>query len=429
MKNLDLFINDLKKLVACKPVYADDGSGYPFGRGVKNALDIFLAIAEDMGFFTRNYDDFIGEVVFGEGDEIGIIGHLDVVPAGSGWATDPFSLTLKDGALFGRGVVDDMGPLLLCLYALKQLKDEGIQPSKKFRLFAGCDEETGWRDVEYFNKIGRFPKYGFSPDGNFPVVYAEKGMSIVTFKIPHLKNFCALSGGTVINAVCGGATVRLKMGATKDALTPVLLTKHGLTTTEDGAIKSMGVSCHGSTPEQGVNALKALFEYFAEVGEDVDKVNDFLFNDKSGLRKIGNEQGYVTLSPDVVREESDGIYIDCDCRLPAPLALTDVLPILDTFGIEYSAIEKHPSVMVDKDGVFVQTLLGAYNKVMKDSAAPEAQNGSTFARVFENGCAFGAEFPGVPGTIHQPNENLSLELIEKMFSIYYLAIKGLAEQK
>ncbi len=428
MKNFDLFINDLKRLIACRPVYEKDGSGYPFGKCIKNALDTFLDIADKMGFETHNYDDYMGEVVFGEGEEVGIIGHLDVVPVGSGWSTEPFNLTIKDDALFGRGVADDIGPLLLCLYALKQLKDEGVLPNRKFRIFAGCDEETGWRDVDYFNTVGRFSEYGFSPDGNFPVVYAEKGMAIITFKIPHLKNFCFLKGGTVVNAVCGEATVCAKTDACERALTPVLRAKHGLMTLDNGIIKSVGKSCHGSMPEQGVNALKALFEYFAEVGEDVGSVNDYLFNDKSGLSKIGNEQGYVTLSPDIVREEADGIYIDCDCRFPAPLSLGDLLPVFDTFGIEYVAAEKHPSFMVEKEGDFVQTLLGAYNEVMGVKALPQAQNGSTFARVFEKGCAFGAEFPNVPSTIHQLNENISIADVKKMYNIYYLAVKNFAEK-
>ena len=388
-----------------------------------------MSIAKRMGFETINYDNYVGEVIFGNGkeeDEIGIIGHLDVVPAGSGWQTDPFTLTEKNGVLYGRGIADDKAPLLLCLYALKELKDcldaENKPCNTKFRLIVGCNEETGWQDVEYFSKVSRFPTYGFSPDGNFPVVYAEKGITVATFKIPHLKNFKDITGGTVVNAVCGYAFVT--------QTTPInenLLKKHNLKTDGFGKIESFGVSCHGSMPEKGVNALKGLFEYFIDMGEDVKNVYQCLFADKGGLSSMKNEQGNVTLSPDLICEKDDGIYITCDCRIPAPLSQKDVTPVFDSFGIEYTASEKHPSFMVDKNEPFVQKLLNAYNLVTGENTTPQVETGSTFARVFEKGCAFGPEFPNAPSTIHQANECMSIEDIKKSYSIYKSAIFSLAK--
>ena len=165
-----------------------------------------LEHAREMGFETINYDNYAGEVCFGEGQEIGIIGHLDVVPVGEGWQTNPFELVEKDGFLFGRGVLDDKLPMLLVLYALNELKNSGEKTNKRFRLFLGCNEETGWKDLDYLKSKTTMPEYGFSPDGNFPVCYAEKGIYIIKVQIPKLKNFSSLSGGTVINAVCAHAT-------------------------------------------------------------------------------------------------------------------------------------------------------------------------------------------------------------------------------
>ena len=87
----------------------------------KKALHYFLNLAKNFGFETKNYDDYAGEIIFGEGEEIGIIGHLDVVPEGEGWNTPPYELTKIDGIYYGRGVSDDKGLTLMNLYALKAL--------------------------------------------------------------------------------------------------------------------------------------------------------------------------------------------------------------------------------------------------------------------------------------------------------------------
>ena len=189
-------------LISFKSVLSDKKANAPFGEEIAKALNYTLSLGKKFGFDVINYDDYAGEISVGKGEEIGIMGHIDVVPVGDGWNTDPFTLTKKDGLFFGRGLMDDKAPLLLCLYALKQLKEENIPFNKKIRLFVGCDEESGWRDLDYLNSKTTLPEYGFSPDGDFPVSYAEKGIAIVEFSIPLIKGLSYIKGGTVINAVC-----------------------------------------------------------------------------------------------------------------------------------------------------------------------------------------------------------------------------------
>ena len=149
MRDFSQYILDLEKLISYKTVYSKPEKNAPFGTEIANCFNFFLDLAKSFGFETINYDGYAGEIVFGEGKEVGIIGHLDVVPTGLGWETDPFPLTEKNGVYYGRGVSDDKAPLLSCLYALKELKNSGLKINKKFRLFVGCDEETGWRDIDY----------------------------------------------------------------------------------------------------------------------------------------------------------------------------------------------------------------------------------------------------------------------------------------
>ncbi len=414
------FLTDLKHLLSFKSVLGESKKDMPFGEQNALALSFILSLAKKFGFETINYDNYGGEIIFGEGEEVGIIGHLDVVPTGIGWESDPFTLTEKDGVLYARGIVDDKTAPLQCLYALREIKQIGVKPNRKIRLIVGCDEESGWRDIDYIKTKTTLPEYGFSPDGNFPLSYAEKGITIATFTIPALKNFSNLKGGTVVNAVCDFAQAT----PTDKGIDIALLKKHGLTL-NNGVIESRGKAAHGSCPHLGINALKALFEYFLDMGEDVKNIVDYLFYDKGDISLIENEQGKVTLSPDLLIEENGKIKIVCDCRIPAPLQTTDLLSTFDKFNLPYTAVEKHPSVMVEKNGWFVDCLLSAYNSATGESATPISLGGSTFARAFNKGCAFGPEFPDKNYNIHDANEHISVEDLLLSFDIYKRAILNL----
>ncbi len=424
MQNFDSFISDLSTLISFKSVESPAKENMPFGEGVNNALNYFLNLAREFGFSVKNYDNYMGEITFGNGPELGIIGHLDVVPEGDGWETEPFTLTYKDGYYYARGILDDKAPLLMCLYILKELKDSNVEVNRTFKLYVGCDEESGWKDVDYFLTKSKFTKYGFSPDGDFPVSYAEKGLNKITFKIPKLKNFYNLKGGTVFNAVCGYASV----SATPDGINQELLNKYNLKLTGD-VIESFGKSVHGSRPQYGINAFKGLFEYFTEMGEDTANVLDYLFSDKGNVFGIKDITGNATISPDIIWEEKDYIYILCDFRIPSTMRLEGLLNVFDSFGIEYTAEKIRDPLYVEKDSEFVQTLVNSFNKATNSTLEPVSMSGGTFASVFEKGCSFGPEFPDEVSTIHEANERASKEQLLKMYDIYKLAIFEFANKK
>ncbi len=427
MRDYQSFILNLKRLISFQSVQGAPTINAPFGTENKKALDFFLDTAKKFGFETINYDNYAGEVVFGNpnGQEIGIIGHLDVVPVGDGWDFSPFTLTEKNGYLYGRGVSDDKAGTLLCLYALKELKESNAPVNVKFRLFAGCNEESGWKDVEYLKTKTTLPVYGFSPDGDFPLSYAEKGMYEVKFYIPKLKNFSSLKGGTVVNAVCDFASCV----ATEKGIDLQLIKKHGLTLKKGNVIESYGKSAHGSHPETGVNALKSLFNYFLDMGENVGAIVDFIMNDKSGIFTLTNEQGNITFSPDLLKEENGQVIITADMRIPAPFTIDTAKVKLNTFGIEYTTVERHPPVMVEKDGWFVNTLLSAYNSVTNQKAQPVSLSGSTFARAFDKGCAFGLVFPNSDASMHCANEKIKIDELITAYEIYKRSIFALADKK
>ena len=153
-----------------------DNPLHPFGKSVNDALEYTLKLGESLGFRTKNIDGYCGYIEFGEGKElIGIIGHLDVVPEGDNWTYPPFSATIADNKIYGRGAIDDKGPVISSLYAMKAVADT-CQIRKRVRLILGLNEENDWKCINYYKKHEESPSIGFSPDADFPCIYSEKAI-------------------------------------------------------------------------------------------------------------------------------------------------------------------------------------------------------------------------------------------------------------
>ena len=173
-------IDGIKSIVQIDSVKAAPQPGKPFGEGVVNALDATLALAKSLGFETENVDNVVGIAKYGEGsDYVGIVGHLDVVPVGDGWDHPPFSAYENEaGRIFGRGILDNKGPVLSCLYALYAIKELQIKLKHPVWVLFGTDEESGFADMEHYLKVRKAPIMGWTPDCKYPVVYAERGRCV-----------------------------------------------------------------------------------------------------------------------------------------------------------------------------------------------------------------------------------------------------------
>lgn len=187
-------IKDLQSLISIRSVSKPhaDGTSKPFGEGPNDALIYFLNLANKLGFRTKNVDGYCGYAEFGEGEELlGIIGHLDVVPEGENWTYPPFSGTVADGKIFGRGAIDDKGPVISSLYAMKAVKnyleEHNLQLQKRVRLIVGLNEESNWECINYYKAHEEIPTASFSPDADFPCIYAEKSVLTEHFEMDYSK--------------------------------------------------------------------------------------------------------------------------------------------------------------------------------------------------------------------------------------------------
>lgn len=190
-------VRDLQSLIRCRSVLGEAADGAPFGEGVAKAYDTMMKMAKREGFEVCDFDGYGGHIDFCEASKdsgslandniFGILCHLDVVSEGSGWTHEPFSGEIIDGTMYGRGTLDDKGPTIAAFYAMKALKDCGVEPAGKIRMIIGLDEETKSAGMEYYKEhVDRLPDKSIVPDSDFPLIQGEKGIMIfdIAQKIP-----------------------------------------------------------------------------------------------------------------------------------------------------------------------------------------------------------------------------------------------------
>ena len=440
---MEKYFNDIVDSI-CKTVRFDSSlkpaeGNCPFGKETADCLGYFLSLASEMGFETHNYDNYVGEVIFGEGEEFAILAHLDVVPAGSGWRFPPFGAAINDELsaggvpgvkIWGRGTMDDKGPAVATLWCLKALKDEGFRPKRKIKLIVGCNEESGWACLDHYNKAAHMPEEGFSPDADFPAIYAEKGIlhfsaSFQTETPP----FLSLTAGGAVNMVCDAAAAVL----TEEAAKKLRAYQNDVPDTsfhfdeESRTLTVKGKSAHGSTPEKGANALGAMLKFFALQDVGCKKAYELLFADSLGLRQLHDETGYLTMSPDVAAFENGKLVVTTDIRFPATHEKEEITNALERAGAEYEILHYQAPLYNDPNGKLITTLMNVYNKITGKNEKAIAIGGGTYARALKCGCGFGPELEEEEATIHQPNEYITFERIRLMSEIYYEAIKELTK--
>jgi succinyl-diaminopimelate desuccinylase len=310
--------------------------------------------------------------------------------------------------------MDDKGPAIIALYAMKALKDKGFVPKKKIKLIVGCNEETGWACIDHYNKVAHMPETGISPDANFPVIYAEKGIMHIRFTFPKNGDY-QVTGGNAANMVCDYCEV------ISSHVSTTKLTAYQLSY-EEGKVVSRGKSAHGSTPDEGVNAIAPVLKYLG-----LDDVYRLLFVDKCGLADLEDETGKLTFSPDVIRSDEQNVYITCDMRYPATFRSVDILNHIESLGVPFEVLHEQAPLYNDKDCFLIKTLCEVYNEVTGKNVKPIAIGGGTYARALKCGAGFGPEEDGEENVIHQPNEYITFDKIETCFSIYTLALERLTK--
>lgn len=439
MKNLSFdykgLLEDLTESIRIPSVKSECTSNLPFGYDVDKALRHAVKCAEKMGFKTFYGNGYYGYAEIGEGEElIGILCHVDVVPAGveSDWEYPPFEGVIENDFLYGRGTLDDKGPLFACLYAMKKLRDNYPNLGKRIRLIIGADEENNWGCINKYKEFEEIPTCGFSPDAEFPVVNGEKGILHVMLKSPKLNVNYKVSGGYVVNAVPDKCSYE---GESIELIIAQLEKENFKYKVEGSKVTVIGRAAHASVNWLGINAISQMCKVVAKVKKDLVAM---FIADKIGedphCRKIfgineENEANDYTVNPGIIRINENTSDITIDIRCPITQNVENTLLTLkdeaDKYGLKIQALRSEKSLYVSPSDSIVKKLSDAYRMVIKEGYEPVIMGGGTYAKAFERFVAFGPLFPGEEDTAHCLNEKISLKSLYKFTQIYYLAIEKL----
>ncbi|MFQ3542446.1 dipeptidase PepV [Halobacillus rhizosphaerae] len=441
------YLDKLSRILEIPSVY-QESEQFPYGEAIQEALTAFLQIGEADGFDVKNVDGHAGHIEFGEGEElIGILGHLDVVPAGEGWSYSPFTPTIVNGKLYARGAQDDKGPVMAAYIAMKLLKDQGFKPKKRVRLIAGTDEERDWKGMDYYFKHEEMPGFGFSPDASFPVIHAEKGLMDFYFQFDLSREegysdvmvLEALTSGDRLNMVPDQADASIRTNEDIEESFQQFIRS----SKADGEIHRVGdqvqihvegKAVHASNPQQGINALSELLRYLMSLPIDQSQLIGFLFDSFSdstggqiGLSMKDDVSGPLTLNLGFLQfKRNEQCKAGINLRYPVtakPEIILDTLkelhaPLAYTFKL-YDHLE---ALYIEKEHPFLQTLTRVYNEAMGTHEQPISIGGATYARSLSTGVAFGAMFSDSPDTAHQKDEHVRISDMVKAIAIYAASI-------
>lgn len=435
-KKESTFVDAITRLIAVKSVQEQPLPGMPFGKGPADALALALNMAQELGFSTENFDNYVGTVNLSDREtRLGILCHLDVVGEGIGWSTPPYTAVQKDGMLYGRGSSDNKGPAVAALFALKAVQDLGIPLQYNARLILGTDEETASSDIVYYFKRQPAPQFVFSPDGAFPITNTEKGSLKATFtrqwpESKALPRVIAVKGGAIINVIPQQAEAWVE-GLSIAELQPICETIAKATGAEytlspdNGAVRilAVGKGGHAAMPEKSNNALTALLALLAALplaeSEGAQAIRDLnrlfphgdYYGKAIGIAQSDEISGPLTLSFDIYEQTLTGFSGRFDSRTPLCTTRENSLDVVAQrfaglgIALESKVVAPHHT---PADSPFIQTLLKTYEHYTGLKGFCESTGGGTYVHHIEGGVNFGAMMPGFEPKMHGADEHVRI---------------------
>ena len=409
----------------------------PFGEGVDRALQYALTLSEELGFRVKNGEGYYGYAEMGEGEElIGILGHLDVVPEGdpSTWTYPPYGGEIHHGNIFGRGAVDDKGPTIAALYAMKIVKDLGFPIHKRVRMIFGTNEETRWEDMKRYKEREEAPSCGFTPDSDYPLIFAEKGLLQFQLVSDRGGNLL-LTGGNAFNSVPDHCVLQ---NQDFHKIVEGLERLGCQYSKEEERLIVKGRAAHSAKAWKGINAIVKMAAALYEAGvrtEAVDFIVEMIGEDCYAEKIVGDCQdepsGRLTFNVAKIDLNDEQQVIDVDIRFPVTKDKEKIVEAVKAaaaqYGLIYREIDYLEPLYVPNEHPLVQMLRKVFEEETGLDSTPIATGGATYARVFKNFVAFGPLFPGKEKMAHQKDEYIEMDTLIKSVKMYVKAIAELAK--
>ncbi len=432
----------------------------------KAMTDYLEAKANELGL---DFTDHGNVAVVGLGaspERLGVITHGDVQPADpSKWARNPFSLdsVSEPGRLVGRGVEDDKGPIATALYAMKAVKDRGLELGRRVELIISYTEESNWTPFQAFLAANPPPDLNVAIDAEYPVVVAEKSWNAVFLAMPpsggapagRNDRLTALRGGAFLSqvpedaeAVIASPTPALESRLREAAAADSAVRYEFVSGDGSLMVKARGVSAHSSKPEQGRNAiahLAALLGSFewpdGQASRMVRAINDLVGTGIHGERfgRVATAHpfmGPLTLALTTLGLEADTLVAGINIRAPAGRSPEELERFIreavdDWKGqtgidpLEVRVITSAPYYLEDAPHIPVLLDIFEYYTGVAEPQ-PISMGGGTHARLVPNGVNFGPAMPGEVYTGHSEHEFIAREQLELNLEMYTAMLVELA---
>jgi len=441
-------IQSLQELIRIKSVEDLNGGGYPFGEGVHQCLMYCLKLGESMGLAAYNAENMVGWCEYGKGEEmVAVLGHLDVVPEGEGWNYPPYGGIIEKGKLYGRGAIDNKGPVIAALYALRAIKESGVKLSKRVRIIFGLNEETGSRGMKYYVDKGyELPVMGFTPDGEYPIINGEKGIVTVAYSFQldcSEKRIRSMKGGIAPNVVPDYAYAELDYPENERKAACSLGDDNvRITELQDGLkVEAWGISAHGSTPEKGENAIGRLMIALDKLQlQGKSKVFVGFMKKNIGLETRGHSLGIymkddlsgdMTVNLGMIEADSEKVVVRINIRYPVTCAFEGFIGTLRAKmaegGLKEVSLLHKRSIYMPPETPLIKKLSAVYEKQTGQKATLLSIGGGTYAKAMPNIVAFGPIFPGDDVVEHKPDEYIEIDKFISNAQIFASAMYELAK--
>lgn len=440
----DELVRDIIHIVNHKSISRPGEGGYAFGTDCRLCADAMIKLGEEYGFTTENDDYYTVSVLMeGKGEkEIGMLGHLDVVPEGEGWHYEPYQAVEKDGFVIGRGSSDNKGAVIMALYVMRCLKEMGIAFSHTLRLICGFNEEAGMKDVEHYLTVHEPPEYTIVTDGGWAMCIGEKGILTANLNQRITSgNLEALEGGVASNSVSGSAAAKLS-GLDTQAVQRLAEGLEDISVwEEDGLtrIEAKGKAAHAAFPEGGESAIYKLNRFLTNnalvTGDAADAVRNLaeLFQDEYGtglgISFEDDISGKTTCVGGLISYKNgvltQNINVRYAIRQESGKLLSDLKKTCEERGISIEDLDYSGPRYTDPEAPVTKMLLDVCHELLGEEYVPYTMGGGTHARKFPNALPYGPGGLKVEnpfGNPHGIDEAVCIDSLIRSMGVYAAAL-------
>ena len=355
-----------KKLLSFKSITPDDDGGLDF---IENYLSDFthkrLDIEDTKNLFSYKK--------FGDGVHLCFAGHIDVVPPGEGWDSDPFTPTFKDGFIYARGAQDMKSGLAAFLQAIKETKE-----------FNGTLSILITSDEEGDAKYGTVKVLEYLKERNFLPDYA-------------------LVAEPTCEKVFGDA---IKIGRRGSI---------------NGILEKIGVQGHAAYPEKSKNPIHKVAQVLPYIaGVDLDEGDEYFAPSKFVITDIRAGMEVTNVTPQKLK-------MMFNVRNSTKTTKEDIEKFIDKYfsDMNYTLTlnQSAKPFVTDKDSKIVKYLQKSIKDILDIDPKLSTAGGTSDARFFGEYKVDTVEFGVVNDTIHSVNERTSIKEVENLYRVFKDFIK------